>query len=102
MPSTRRLTFTTAMWMVDRVHGDAAVMRTLSYPARASCFAPGHVFMIRVANLPDGRKTILQNFSRLARGQLDQRIVAFLRDQLRRTTRRTNHLRALARLQFNV
>src|SRR4030081_2337438 len=59
MPSARSLAFTAAVRMVDRVHGNAAVMRTLSHPARASRFAPGHVFVIRVTDLADGCQAIL-------------------------------------------
>src|SRR5882724_2905912 len=85
MPSARSLAFTTAMRMVDGVHGNAAVMRTFSHPARSSRFSPGDVFVIRVPNLSDGRQAVLKHFARFARRQLDQRVVAFLCDELRRT-----------------
>src|ERR1051326_7019320 len=36
MPSTGGLAFAAAVWMIHRVHGDAAVVRRLPQPARAS------------------------------------------------------------------
>src|ERR1700691_5563404 len=51
MTSAGGFAFTAAMRMVDRVHRNAAVMRTLSHPARASRLAPGNVFVVRVPNL---------------------------------------------------
>src|SRR6202007_3233863 len=55
-----------------------------------------------VADLPDRRHAILRNLASLAGRQLHQRVFFFLRDQLRRPTRRPHHLSTLARLQFQV
>src|SRR6266478_270533 len=55
MTSARGLAFAAAMRMVHRVHRNAAVMRTLSHPARASRLAPRDVFVVRVPHLPNCR-----------------------------------------------
>src|ERR1019366_2675843 len=55
MTSAGGLAFAAAMRMIHRVHRNAAVMRTLSHPARASRLAPGDVFVIRVSHLPNRR-----------------------------------------------
>src|SRR5438270_13281150 len=102
MPSTRSLTFTTAMRMVHGVHRNAAVMRTLPQPSRTSCLADRNVLVIDVAHLSDRSHAVLRNFARLARGQLHERVLRFLRYQLRRSACRTHHLSALARLQFQI
>src|SRR5450759_529856 len=102
MTSAGSLAFTAAMRMVHRVHRNAAVMRTLPCPARASRLAPGDVFVVRVSHLPNRRQAVEQHLAGLARRQLHQAIVAFFCDQLRRTTRRAHHLRALARTQFHI
>src|SRR5258708_28971853 len=80
------LTLTTAVWMVNRVHGHAAIHRLLAQPDIAAGFADGHVLVVHVADLPDGRHAIDQHFARLARRQLDQRVFTFLGHQLRGTT----------------
>src|SRR5271165_534989 len=51
MPPARGLAFTAAMRMVDWIHRDAAIMRTLAQPPRASCLADRDVLMIEIAHL---------------------------------------------------
>src|SRR6516165_10533197 len=55
--SARSLAFTTAMRVIDRIHGHAAVVRHASQPTRPSGFAERHVLMFRVAHLADRRHT---------------------------------------------
>ena len=102
MPSAGSLAFAAAVRMVHRVHGHAAVHRAASLPARAAGLAHGHVLMVHVADLADGRHAFHQHFAGLAGRQLNQRIVAFLGHQLRRTSSGTHHLRALTRTQLDV
>src|SRR5580693_5542039 len=102
MPDARSLSFTAAMRMVYRVHRYTAVVRTLTQPPRPSGFADRHILVIDVADLPDRRHAVLRNLARLARRQLHQRVLFFLRHQLCRSTRRAHHLSALARLEFQV
>src|SRR6266481_2364443 len=84
--SAGSLALTTAMWMVNRVHGHAAIHRLLAQPDIPSGFADGHVLVVHVADLSNGRHAIDQYFTGLARRQLDQRVFAFLRHQLRGTS----------------
>src|ERR1700756_1457955 len=95
MTSTGSLAFAAAVRVIDWIHGHAAVVRTASGPAHATGLANRDVLVIGVAYLPDRGHAILQNLARLAGRQLDERVVAFLGHQLRRTARRTHHLRAL-------
>ena len=88
--------------MIHGIHGNAAIVRTLSQPAGASRLADGNVLVIEIAYLTDRGHAILGNFAGLARRQLNQRIFFFLSDQLRRSTRRAHHLTTLARLQFHI
>jgi len=68
------------------VHGNAAVVRTLAPAIRERPdIADGHILVIRVADLSDGRHAILRDFAGFARRQLYQRVFAFLGHQLRRT-----------------
>src|SRR5947209_1568506 len=102
MASAGGLTFTTAVRMVDRVHGNAAVYRFFPEPAITSGFANRNVLMVYVADLAHGRHAVNQNFAGLAGRQFDQRVVAFFRDQLRRATGGAHHLRAFAWPEFQV
>src|SRR6185437_14249040 len=71
-------------------------------PARASRLAVRDVFVIQVTELADSRHAIQREFPRFARGQLDQRNVAFFAEQLRRSPRRTHQLSALAWRKLKV
>src|ERR1035437_3573002 len=102
MTSAGSLAFATTVRVVDRVHGDTAVRRIDALPAIASGLADGDVLVVGVANLADGRHAFDKHLARLARGQLEQRVVAFLRDQIDLRTGRTRHLSALARAQLDV
>src|SRR5882757_477740 len=102
MTTTRSLTLTTTVWMVDRVHRDTTVGRTDTAPAICTGFTDGDVLMVRVANLANRCHALHQNPAGLARGQLQQGICALLRYQLRARSSRTHHLRALTRTKLNV
>ena len=77
-------------------------MRTLPDPPRASRLAPRDIFVVRVADLPNRRKTIEQHLAGLARRQLHQPVVTFFGNQLRGATGRAHHLRAFSGLQFHI
>src|SRR5580704_5344597 len=79
MPSARGLAFTAAMRMVNWVHRNAPVMRTLAQPARPSRLADGDILVVDVPDLPDRRHAVLRNLARLTRRQLHQRVLRFLR-----------------------
>src|SRR5262249_5654808 len=102
MTSTRSLTLTTAMRVVNRVHRDTAVRWADTLPAVAPGLADGHVLVIGIAYLANRRHAVHQHLARFTGRQLQQRIVAFLGHQLRRRSSRAHHLRALARTKLNI
>src|ERR1041385_6017522 len=79
MTSAGGLAFTTAVRMVYRVHGHAAIDRLFAQPDVASGLADVNVLVLHVADLPDRRHPIDEHFARLARGQLHQRVLFFFR-----------------------
>ena len=58
--------------------------------------------MIQISHLPNRRHAILRDFAGLTRRQLHQRVIAFFCYQLGCSASRAHHLRAFARLQFDV
>jgi hypothetical protein len=100
--SARGLTFTTTVRVVDRVHRDTAVGRANTLPAIASGLADGDVLVVCIANLADGRHAFDEDLAGLARGQLEERVVAFLGDELNLSAGRTSHLRTLAGTKLDV
>ncbi len=61
--------FTTTVRVIDRIHGHAAVGRTLAQPASFAGLAVGDVLVIEIADLSDGRHATqrkLSDFARLA------------------------------------
>src|SRR5579859_4276751 len=88
--------------MVNGIHCDTSVDRLLSQPAITPGLADGYVFVLHVADLPDGGHAINQYFAGFAGGQLNQGIIAFFGHKLGCPARRAHHLGALAGLQFYV
>ena len=71
MTAAARATFATAHRVVDRVHGDAAVVRTTPEPARAAGLAERDVLVIGVRDLADGGAAVevhLADFAARAAG----------------------------------
>src|SRR5207248_8907043 len=88
--------------VVDGIHRNASIYRTPSEPASTSRFADGNVLVIGITHLTHSRHAIDQHLAGLARRQLDQRVIAFLSDQLGRTTGRAHHLRAFSGLELDI
>src|SRR5579863_3816826 len=65
MTAARGFSFTAAMRMIHRIHGNAAIVRHLAHPTLASRLAQADVFMLDVAHLPDGRRAFHQHFANL-------------------------------------
>ncbi len=76
MTATGRTSLATAHRMVDRVHRDAAVVRTTTEPARSSSFAERNVLVVDVRNLSDRRVAILVNLADLTGRQAHLRVIA--------------------------
>src|SRR5512140_693108 len=92
--------FTTAVRVIDRVHRHATDAGASSLPTRTTGLADRHVLVIDIANLTDGGATGQLHRTQLPGGQLEQRVVPFLRHQLDRGAGPPSELAALARLQF--
>src|SRR5271170_5077436 len=67
MPAAGRLTLAAAVWMVDRVHGDAAIVRTASEPATAAGLADRRIHVIGVRHRADRGEALAVNEPLLAR-----------------------------------
>src|SRR5580765_8942205 len=102
VPSAGRLAFAAAERMVDRVHADAAVVRTKAEPAAAAGLADRDVLVIEIADLADRRETLVVDLPQLARRHLHRCEEAFLGDQLHGRSGRARNLPTLAGLQLDV
>src|SRR5579863_10060682 len=91
----------TAMRMVDRIHRHSAHMPALAQPAAAAGFADRNIFEFEITHLPDRRTAFRLHHALLARRQLEQGELAFLRHQLRLRPRATRQLRPRPRLQLD-
>ena len=78
MPPACGAALATTHRVVDRVHGGAAVVRTLAHPAAATGLAEGHARMKRVADLPNGGAAVEVNHPYLVGGQPNLRVIAVL------------------------
>src|SRR6202034_2644482 len=76
MTSARGLTFTTTVRVIDRVHRNAAVGWANALPPVASSLTNRDILVIGIANLANGRHALHEHLARLARGQLQKRVVA--------------------------
>src|SRR6201991_3677431 len=75
MTATRGAAFAAAVGMVDRVHGDAAVMRLAAEPAVAAGLADRNIHVIRIGHRADGPGAAAVNQALLARVHGDDDVV---------------------------
>src|ERR1700727_2742802 len=87
MPAAGRLTFAAAVWMVDPVHGDAAVMRTMSEPATAPGLADRGIHVVGVRHRADRGEALAMNESLLAGTQTQRHVALIAAHDLRVRTR---------------
>src|SRR5690606_38550062 len=102
MTATRSATFTTAVRMVDRVHGNAAVMRTLTQPALTTSLAELDVGVVRVGHGTNSRQAGAGYEALRARVQAQECHSAGTTDDLCVGACGTGDLTALAWLQLDV
>src|SRR4249919_3112848 len=100
--TTRGLAFAAAQRMIDRIHRDAADVRSLAEPSAPAGLPDRHVLVIDVADLTHRRQALDVDLADLAGGHLDRRILAFLRDDLDGRARAAGDLTAFARPQLDV
>src|SRR6476619_5752465 len=96
-----RLALTTAVRVVDRVHGDTAHGRALALPAHAAGLAPVDVALLGVAHLADGRAAARVDVADLAGRHTQLRVGAVLGDELHASTRGAGDLRATTGLELD-
>src|SRR6185437_2234533 len=80
--AARGAAFTAAMGVVDRVHGDAAIMRTAAHPALATCLADRGVHVIGVRHRADGGAAAAVHQALLARVQTQDDVILVATDEL--------------------
>src|SRR6266536_2694219 len=97
-----RLPLATAVRMVAGVHRRAADLRALTEPAAAAGLAAGLVFVLDVTDLADGRLAADVDAAQLAARHADDRVVAFLGEQLRAGAGRPDQLAAATESQLDV
>src|SRR5690349_10668537 len=66
--------FTTAVRVIDRVHRDAAHVRTNSFPTRSTGLAQRNVFMLDIAHLAHSRAALNRHASNFPRRHAQLRV----------------------------
>src|ERR1700689_363695 len=82
MPAAGRLTLAAAVRMVDRVHGDAAVVRTTSKPATAARLADRRIHVVGIRHRSDRGEALAVNESLLARAETQRHVALIAADDL--------------------
>ena len=94
--------FTSSVRVIHRIHRDSANRRLLTHPARAPGLAIGLILVVQIADLANRRSALDGELANFAGRHLDQREIAFLAEQLRRSAGRANCLAAAPGIQFQV
>ena len=102
MTTTGGLTLTTTMRVVNRVHNHTANGRANTLPAVAACLTPVDVGLLCVANLAHGCTAANIHVTDFAGGQTELTVLAFLSNQLNRSTSGTCQLCATTGTELNT
>ena len=102
MTAARSTAFAAAVRMVDRVHDDAAVMRTTPEPALTAGLADRRVHVVRVGHRADRAIALAMDEALLARIQANDHVTLVATDDLRVGAGGTGDRAALADLQLDV
>src|ERR1700746_214400 len=102
MTAARGAAFAAAMRVVNRVHGNAAVVRTAAEPALAARLADRDVHVIGVGHRADSAAAAAVHQALLARVQTQDDIILVATDDLRIGAGGTRELAALADLGLGV
>src|SRR5690606_37528907 len=100
--TTRSTTFTATMRVIDRVHCNAANVRTLATPYRTTGLTVVDVAVVRVGHCADRSETGTWNQTLFTGVEAQNSHALIATDQLSIGASRTSNLTALARLQFDV
>src|SRR5215217_373507 len=98
----RGAAFAAAMRVVDRVHGDAAIVRALAEPAVAAGLADRDVHVVRVRHRADGAEALAVDLALLARVQAQRDVALVAGDDLGVGPGRAGKRAALADFQLDI
>src|SRR5262245_585652 len=102
MTATGGAAFTTTVRMVDRVHGDTAIVRAATAPTATAGLAIVHVAVVRVRHSADRCKARAVHDALFARIEAQDRHALVAPDELGIGAGRPRDLATLARLQLDV
>src|SRR6476619_3759040 len=102
MAAARGAAFAAAVRMVNRVHDDAAVMRTPAEPAGTAGLADRDVHVIGVGHRTDGAAATAVHQALLARVQAQNDVILVATDDLGIGAGRTRDLAALPDLHLDI
>src|SRR4029079_2735108 len=91
-----------AVWVIDRVHGDAAVVRHAALPALAPGLADRDVHIVGVRHRADRRHAAAVDQALLGRIEAQDDVFAVAADDLGVAARRTRDLAAFADLELDI
>src|SRR5690606_5753530 len=100
--AARGAAFTAAVRVVDRVHGDAADVRTAALVAGAAGLAEDLVHVVLVRHRADRGHAAVRHHAQLARVQADRGVAGVAADELSVGAGGPGDLPALQRLQLDV
>src|SRR5277367_4716195 len=102
MPAARGASFAAAVRMIDRVHGDAAIVRALSEPAVAAGLAERSVHVVRIGDRADRGEALAVNEPLLTGTQSQRNVALVAADDLRIGSGGAGDRPALADLHLDV
>ncbi len=102
MTTTRGTTFTTTVWVVNRVHGNTTNGWANATPAFGTSFTQRTQAVLGVRDFAQGRTAFSQHFTHFTGTQTQGHVDTFTRNQLSRSTSGTSDLGTFARLQFDT
>ena len=102
MSAAAGLAFSPAHRMVDRVHGNAAVVRFLAQVTFLAGFAELDIHVFNIADLADSGAAFNMNLSDFAARQLDLSIFAFFSAERGDLTGRSDHSGAASRNHLDI
>src|SRR5262245_27060028 len=97
--AARRAAFAAAVRVVDRIHGDAAVMRPPAHPTLAPGLADRNVHVVRIRNRANGRHAAAVHKPLLARIEAQNHVLLVAADDLGIGAGRARQLAALSDLE---
>src|ERR1051326_3135429 len=102
VPAARGTAFAAAVRMIDRIHGDAAVVRPTVEPARAPGLADADVHVVGIGHRADARHAAAVHQPLLAGIEPEDHVILVAADDLGIGARGACELPALADLELDV